>query len=180
MYENINDSRNSPEYSSPEVKTIEFQTNEPIDLGLKENIERINNQKWKMNSLSSMQKYFQEKKEIIDSDIEEWIELGCKPIEDDCFKRTIKIVSDILYELWNNDIKMELPEILPCQDGTININWEVESYNLLINIPTNSDELIDFYGKNFSDNSKNIIGKFSFEMLNEVIIKWIMKTHPLG
>ena len=51
---------------------------------------------------------------------------------------------------------------------------------MLINMPGQKKELYDYYGENLNDNSLDIVGKCSFDMLKEVIFQWIQRTHHRG
>lgn len=45
-------------------------------------------------------------------------------------------------------IVIDAPRILPAADGTIDLHWKTDSYELLLNIPMEPDEPAHFYGDN--------------------------------
>ena len=127
-----------------------------------------------------LDEYIKNKQDLIQSQEKEWMEDGFTPISGEIIKKTFQFVKTILYDFWKSDIHMEIPEILPCPDGSFDINWEMPNYDMLINIPKEEAEQCDFYGRNFDNKQFNIVGKCSIGILKEVIFAWIRKTHHRG
>ena len=135
---------------------------------------------WYKESIEKLMQYFENSLNFIKNHSEEWIELGNTPISEYCLENAIKLTEFIQSEIWYLNIDLTIPEILPCSDGTINVNWEMPDYNLLINIPLNEKGRIDYYGKNLLEPEKNIVGKSPEFLFKEMIIKWLKMTHVPG
>jgi len=50
-------------------------------------------------------------------------------------------------------VKIGAPEILPGPDGSIDIHWNYPGYELLLNVPPDSDQPITYYGDDRKGNS---------------------------
>jgi len=167
------------EYSAVEPEyQDEHLCKEETVIQVKENLKIIRTQQNFIQSLQTINVYFEELLQKISSSQDEWDKLGFKAINQNQLNKVMTFVNDILYKIWDFKIELEIPEILPCTDGSININFEMTKYNLLINFPSEEDELLDYYGKFFENNSENIIGKCSFEMLKELVYKWLLTINP--
>ena len=68
---------------------------------------------------------------------------------------------------------IDIPKILPGPDGSIDLHWKHDKYELLINIPAAKDETAEFYGDN-RDNVK-IKGALDVSGTNHELILWLMK-----
>ncbi len=68
-------------------------------------------------------------------------------IQEETWMRAVKclrnIVKSVGYEF--NRI-LDLPEILPGPDGSVDLHWEYPTYEMLINIPADPDSKAGFYG----------------------------------
>jgi hypothetical protein len=62
-----------------------------------------------------------------------------------------------------------VPEILPGPDGSIDILWKTEGYELLVNIPA-ENKLASFYGDDLRD--ANIKGTFDASVENLGLLEW--------
>jgi|GEM_PF-2195146 len=62
---------------------------------------------------------------------------------------------------------IEPPDILPSNDGSIDLFWNKKSYDLLINIPSSPSELVKFYGDNKKESK--IEGSFILDSFNQGI-----------
>lgn len=66
--------------------------------------------------------------------------------------KTLLNVADFLTKLWqvmldNNLKEIPVPDILPGPNGTIDILWETDKFDLLINISNGEKPDIDYYGR---------------------------------
>jgi|CXWL01.1.fsa_nt_gi hypothetical protein len=65
-----------------------------------------------------------------------------------------------------------IPEIHPGPDGSIDLLWKSNSYELLVNIPTNPDSPASFYGDD--KGSLSIKGKLHPSKFNQGLLQWLM------
>ena len=67
-----------------------------------------------------------------------------------------------------------LPELKPCPDGSIDLHWKNELFELLLNIPPVSREAGDFYGE--SRDGLTIKGAFKPEIHHLGIVCWLLSN----
>ena len=65
---------------------------------------------------------------------------------------TFKLATDFVASLWEllsdqNFEEIQVPNILPGPDGTIDIYWDSPKFALLINVSTSEKQAISYYGK---------------------------------
>jgi len=120
----------------------------------------------------SYYKQYKKIKDMIVSDRDEWKELGYERIEEELIERTISFVDEII----DSGLQIGCPEILPCPDGTINLNWEKPGFNILINIPIKKEDETDYYFKNLIDEKQSAHGKNSLKIIKDLIIIWMSFT----
>jgi len=65
-----------------------------------------------------------------------------------------------------------VPRILPSDEGSIDLHWKTDKYELLVSIPSNTDEAIDYYGDNYKEVSP-IRSCQEAEEPYKVIASWI-------
>lgn len=85
-----------------------------------------------------------------------WDDDGAKPVNQIVYKRAIKFLEDcsnFIYNVWGKILIA--PDIAPVNDGSIDLEWTLESSSFLINFK-NTKEGIAFYYGEFKDN-KNIV-----------------------
>ncbi len=67
--------------------------------------------------------------------------------------------------------RVPVPEILPADEGSIDVYWKTDTYELLVNIPADVTELATFYGDDFG--RLTIEGTFDPTKTNLGIITWL-------
>jgi len=70
-----------------------------------------------------------------------------------------------------------IPAILPGPDGSIDLHWKTEKYELLINIPGDLNAPASFYGDNYS--TLKLEGTFDLKQLNFILIDWLRTNNEL-
>lgn len=87
-----------------------------------------------------------------------WDDDEAMPIEKEFFDISSKFVKDYLIAIKNNYfIEVQLPEINPCPDGSIDLDWLTPHAQLLINIRKdneNNDFIAYYYGDRHSDKTQ--------------------------
>lgn len=64
-----------------------------------------------------------------------------------------------------------LPRILPGPDGSIDLHWKTDNYELLVNIPADGDQTAGFYGDDYG--KMNIKGTFDPTKDTHSVLSWI-------
>jgi hypothetical protein len=83
----------------------------------------------------------------------------------------LRLHSDLLREQYR--VCLPAPSIGPGPNGSIDIHWKRRSWELLINIPANSDENAAFYGDNYG--TQKIKGSVDPAIFNLGLFMWLMQ-----
>jgi hypothetical protein len=83
----------------------------------------------------------------------DWTEDDCEEIgtgwSENTWKRATEYVLEIINKIWITDrVFMDIPDIEPGRDGSIDIHWDYPDYELLINVKASESEKATFYGDN--------------------------------
>lgn len=106
-----------------------------------------------------------------------WDNQGSKGFDIDTWQRTISLLRKILFILWDNMVEIPIPTILPSPDGSFDINWENNAFELLINIPADIQEPVSLYGEKIGQKEYEIEVRIKFELVESVIIEWLKMIH---
>lgn len=68
-------------------------------------------------------------------------------------------------------IDIDVPKILPGPDGSVDILWRSPRYDMLVNIPADTETLADFYGDKLD--GLTIKGTFRPEIHHDGIVGWL-------
>ncbi len=104
---------------------------------------------------------------------EDWDDNGAKPFERKTFERAKKFLLDCNRYIRNKfNFKIKAPDILPGQNGSFKIFWDISNFKLLLTIPENDLTAISYYGE---DNTKTqtIEGKFTESVHATGLFIWI-------
>lgn len=74
----------------------------------------------------------------------------------------------------NYGLAVPAPDILPGPNGSIDIHWEKDSFELLVNIPADPGERAEFYGDDYG--SIYIKGNLDPSRVNQGLIEWLQKA----
>ncbi|MHA1798613.1 MAG: hypothetical protein ACTSVY_09215 [Candidatus Helarchaeota archaeon] len=111
------------------------------------------------------------RKKILTLD-DNWDGEGSKGYNTETFNRSSKFLLNLFQNIYDRyEIVIEVPKILPGPDGSIDIHWRTKDFELLVNIPENSNEPASYYGDNYSNSSTE--GASLLENLNEMIIPFL-------
>ncbi|MBI2263173.1 hypothetical protein HY373_02390 [Candidatus Berkelbacteria bacterium] len=78
---------------------------------------------------------------------ENWDGRGGKSISKDTWLRAISLLSSIAWKIWQEqNIQIAVPDIAPVPDGSVDLDWKPENYELLINIPADPQKPPTYYG----------------------------------
>ena len=82
-----------------------------------------------------------------------------------------------MYAIWENLHNLSIPSILPVPDSSIDIHWDTNIFELLINIPLKSNALIHYSGEPKGHPENEIEGRCIDELVELVLINWMRKIH---
>ena len=71
--------------------------------------------------------------------------------------------------------KFPIPKILPVSDNSIDLSWKCKEFELLVNIPKNPKEHIEYSGEEFKLNNPEIDGHDTFDSVVKVLSAWLSK-----
>ena len=108
---------------------------------------------------------------------ENWDEEGAEKFSKDTLERVCSLLKAVFQDLWNEMIDIPFPLIQPVPDGSIDINWETENFELLVNIPSTPDELVNFYGEKIDHPENEIEVRINYNLITQSIIPWLIKVN---
>jgi len=101
---------------------------------------------------------------------EDWDDEGSCEYKRETWERACLILRNIMIDS-NLQDRTTIPEISPGPNGSIDIHWKAERFELLINIPDEKDKPASFYGDNYTKDC--IKGKFNWHNIPYEIITWL-------
>lgn len=105
-----------------------------------------------------------------------WDDNDAETFQKETTIRVRKLLENIFQTLWDNLIDAPFPLIQPVPDGSIDINWETDIFELLINIPSNPSELINFYGEKINHPEDEIEVRINYDLVSQYVIPWLTKV----
>ena len=72
--------------------------------------------------------------------------------------------------------EVPLPRIQPVPDGSIDLNWKTEPFELLINIPPKKDEIICVYGEHIGHPEDLLDHMGKINAISSILNKWLKKV----
>jgi hypothetical protein len=103
---------------------------------------------------------------------QDWDGEGSPGYSQHTLDRATAFLSAHMERLWNTyGIRAPIPSIGPGPDGSIDIHWKQRSWELLVNIPADANEMAAFYGDNYG--TQKIKGSLDPETFNLGIAEWL-------
>lgn len=125
------------------------------------------------NSFKVIANEIEESKHLLDLE-EDWDGEGGMQITFETWKKAISFIVD--YAMWLYDkhqhFVIEPPQINPGPDTSIDLLWRNEKYRLLVNIPENSEQPVEYYGDN-NHGENSIKGKLKTGSVQEFFALWL-------
>lgn len=109
-----------------------------------------------------------------------WDEEGSKGYDIELWDRTIKLLKNLLFNLWDNLLDVPIPSILPSPDGSFDLNWETDMFELLVNIPGDNHESVSIYGERIGHKEDEIEVRLRYELAMPVLMQWLRMIHYNG
>jgi len=104
----------------------------------------------------------------------DWDEEGSPAYSAETWDRAVKFLRNQASWLRQHlCITLEAPRILPGPHGSIDLHWDTDGYELLVNIPANPETPVSFYG---DDRGKiSIKGTLDPSTYNRGLLMWLAK-----
>jgi len=104
---------------------------------------------------------------------DDWDGVGSPGYSEDTFNRAIAFLTMEAEGLWESwGIRLPVPRIGPGPDGSIDLHWKQPSWELLVNISADANEMAVFYGDNYG--AQKIRGSLDPKNFNLGIVAWLM------
>lgn len=107
---------------------------------------------------------------------ENWDDNGAATFKKETLNNLYNLLETIFQELWNQMLDLPFPLISPVPDGSVDINWETEIFELLINIPPLPNNLVSLYGEKINHPEYEIEVRINYDMVAQYIIPWLIKV----
>jgi hypothetical protein len=106
---------------------------------------------------------------------DDWDEEGSLAIEEAVWRRAANFLTRYARFVWSRfGKKLDAPDITPGPDGSIDLHWNQNEYEMLVNIRRDPTAMAGFYGDDRGNIS--IKGTFDPDSLNEGLILWLKKA----
>ena len=73
-------------------------------------------------------------------------------------------------------VDVPFPLISPVPDGSVDINWETDKFELLINVPAKDNLLVNLYGERMSHPEDEVEVRINYDMAAQYVIPWLIKV----
>jgi hypothetical protein len=104
-----------------------------------------------------------------------WDGEGSRGYDEATWDRTIAFVWNYARRLRSqHGVRIPAPKILPGPAGSIDLHWQETDFELLVNIPANSQERAEFYGDDYG--GIFIKGAINPAVFNKGLIEWLQKA----
>lgn len=101
-----------------------------------------------------------------------WDEEGAKRYKEETLDRVVDFIRKLSYLLWKETQKLiHVPNISPVPDGSIDIHWKNDNYDLLVNIPEDNSEPATFSSDDYKINA--VKGTFDQKEINPILFYWL-------
>ncbi len=105
---------------------------------------------------------------------DDWDGEGAAGYKPETWRAAIEFLRRYATAAWlrSGGTSIPAPDIGPGPDGSIDIHWESEGSELLINVPADLSQVATFYGDDYGDTS--IKGTFYLSSENRGLIQWLI------
>lgn len=107
---------------------------------------------------------------------ENWDINGAEKFKKETLERVSNLLKKILQELWDQMVDIPLPLISPVPDGSVDVNWETDKFELLINVPAKGNMLVNLYGERMSHPEDEVEVRINYDMATQYVIPWLIKV----
>ena len=105
-----------------------------------------------------------------------WDDNGAENFKKHTLERVSNLLKKVFQDLWNQMIDAPFPLISPVPDGSVDINWETDIFELLINIPAKENLLVNLYGERINHPEDEVEVRINYDMVAQYVIPWLIKV----
>lgn len=104
-----------------------------------------------------------------------WDEENARPVDPDIWKSAAKFLIQCAADIFDStDRVIEMPEINPCKDGSIDLSWRTKKARMLINFRKENNLIMAYYYGDFYRNKNAFKGSVSAEVVEPWVRMWMM------
>ncbi|THU34210.1 hypothetical protein FAM09_24640 [Niastella caeni] len=104
---------------------------------------------------------------------EGWDEANAKRIEPSTFQAAATFLLRYVNRLEETNIYIQTPEIDPCPDGSIDLNWHTDNARMLVNIRQENNEYVAYYYGDFYDGKMPFKGNIAVDTFFDFFAAWM-------
>lgn len=104
-----------------------------------------------------------------------WDGQESKGFSEELWQRVIDFLLIVYIKLYKEELKVPFPLVLPNTDGSLDIDWETESFELLINFSPDPEELVHMYGEKIGNPKHELDVRINRELAGLVVSEWLKK-----
>ncbi len=106
---------------------------------------------------------------------DDWDGQGSKGFSEELWQRVIDFLLIIYIRLYKEELHAPFPLVLPNTDGSLDIDWETETFELLINFSPDPEELVHMYGEKIGSPKHEFDVRINRELAGLVVSEWLKK-----
>jgi len=126
----------------------------------------------KIDKQDNLKTLIEESKDYILTLPQNWDGYDADTIEINVLNRATILLKNVCSDLWKKTYEIPLPIIAPVPDGSIDINWENEKFELLINVPKNENDLTHLYGEHIHHPEHEIDIRSPSSVVKASLLDW--------
>lgn len=131
---------------------------------------------WNQVPFAPIRQAIQASREMLDLP-DDWDEEGSPQIQVNTWDRATIFVSRTTWSVFSSSgVVIDAPHISPGPEGSIDIHWNSDDYELLVNIPHDASRPAEFYGDDRS--SFTIRGTLDPSTINQGLMQWLRNKTP--
>lgn len=125
------------------------------------------------NQRDSLEQEIIKAKKIIELP-DNWDDEGAEKISEKTFEMAVKFLTNQSEKMeLQENLSIPVPRINPVPDGSIDLFWKTDNYELLVNIPVSPNPIASFYGDDYG--KITIEGTINLNNVNDCLLSWLEK-----
>ena len=107
---------------------------------------------------------------------DDWDDNGAEKFKKETLERVSNLLRSVFQDLWDKMIDAPFPLISPVPDGSVDINWETDIFELLVNVPAVNNMLVNLYGERLNHPEDEIEVRINYNLVAQYVIPWLIKV----
>jgi hypothetical protein len=131
-----------------------------------------------LDALAAIEQTIQKSRSILDLE-DDWDDQGSVRCSPPAWEKATRFLrKQALAGLEKNGVAIPVPRIGPGPDGSIDLHWKTQSFELLVNVQGDDGERASFYGDDYG--KLTIEGSIETKTANDGLLAWLMKEQNNG